>query len=116
MNVRLLFVRAARTIVAMQSRRRFLTTAIAALFALHVGCAQAAAKNSRASAPEDRVDINHATVGELMKIPGMTQTWAARIVRFRPYRAKNDLIDRGIVSSEVYGRIKNYVVAHRGEQ
>ncbi len=42
----------------------------------------------------------------------MTHTWAARIIRFRPYRAKNELLDRGIVSSSVYDRIKDYIVAH----
>jgi DNA uptake protein ComE-like DNA-binding protein len=45
----------------------------------------------------------------------MTRTWAARIIRYRPYRAKNDLTDRGVVSSQVYERIKNYIVAHRGK-
>ena len=48
-----------------------------------------------------------------MKVPGMTRTWAARIIRFRPYRAKNELLDRGIVTGEVYARIKNYIIAHR---
>jgi len=48
-----------------------------------------------------------------MTVPGMTRTWAARIIRFRPYRAKNELLDRGIVTGEVYARIKNYIIAHR---
>src|SRR5579863_5101131 len=65
---------------------------------------------------EVRVDINHATVNELTKVPGMTRTWAARIVRFRPYRAKNDLLDHGVVSSEVYQRIKDWIVAHGDRQ
>jgi DNA uptake protein ComE-like DNA-binding protein len=63
--------------------------------------------------PEIRVDINHATLEQLLKVPGMTRVWAARIVRFRPYRTKIDLIDRGIVTSAVYDRIKDYVIAHR---
>jgi len=66
-----------------------------------------------APAPEARVDINRATSEELLKVPGMTRTWAARIVRFRPYRSKQDLLDRGVVSREVYNRIKDYVIAHR---
>ncbi len=66
--------------------------------------------------PEARVDINHATVADLLKVPGMTPTWAERIVRFRPYRTKIDLIDRGVVTSAVYDRIKDYVIAHRNEQ
>lgn len=90
--------------------------AIAALCLLRAEWAQTVGKSHKTPPPEDRIDINHATIEELMKIPGMTQTWAARIMRFRPYRAKNELLDRGIVSSEVYGRIKDFVVAHRGEQ
>ena len=50
-----------------------------------------------------------------MKVPGMTRTWAARIIRYRPYRAKNDLIDRGVVSNQVYDRIKDYIIAHRAK-
>jgi competence protein ComEA len=63
--------------------------------------------------PEDRIDINHASIEQLMKVPGITRIWAGRIIRFRPYRAKNDLINRGIIPGEVYGRIKDYIVAHR---
>jgi DNA uptake protein ComE-like DNA-binding protein len=71
--------------------------------------------SATAPAPEARIDINHASVDELLKIPGMTQSWARRIVRFRPYRNKQDLVDRGVVTSEVYERIKDYVIAHRNE-
>ena len=65
--------------------------------------------------PVERIDINSATLEQLMGVPGMTGTWAARIIRFRPYRAKNDLIDRGVVTSEVYNRIKDHIVAHRAK-
>lgn len=50
-----------------------------------------------------------------MRVPGMTTTWAGRIIRFRPYRAKTDLLENGVVTSEVYNRIKDYVIAHRKE-
>jgi DNA uptake protein ComE-like DNA-binding protein len=66
--------------------------------------------------PEDRIDINHASIEQLMKIPGITRVWAGRIVRFRPYRAKNDLINHGIIPGEIYSRIKGYIVAHREPQ
>jgi len=46
----------------------------------------------------------------------MTSSWAGRIVRFRPYHAKNDLLERGVVTSQVYARIKDYVIAHRIRQ
>jgi DNA uptake protein ComE-like DNA-binding protein len=65
---------------------------------------------------EMRVDINHAAVEELLTVPGMTRSWAGRIVRFRPYRTKQDLVDRGVVNSDVYNRIKDYIIAHREKQ
>jgi DNA uptake protein ComE-like DNA-binding protein len=76
----------------------------------------AAKTSATAPAAEARIDINHASIDQLMKAPGMTHIWAARIVRYRPYRTKQDLVEYGIVTSEVYERIKDYVIAHRGEQ
>ena len=69
-----------------------------------------------APAPETRMDLNHATLAQLLTVPGMTQSWAARIVRFRPYRTKQDLLERGVVTGEVYQRIKDYLIAHRNAQ
>jgi DNA uptake protein ComE-like DNA-binding protein len=66
--------------------------------------------------PEQRVDINHASIAELEKVPGLTRSWAQRIVRFRPYRSKQDLFDKGVVSSAVYDRIKDFVIAHHDSQ
>ena len=77
---------------------------------------QAAAKTKTTPSPEERVDINHASAAELAKVPGLTPSWAGRIVRFRPYRTKQDLVDRGVLPSDVYDRIKDYVIAHREEQ
>jgi hypothetical protein len=65
------------------------------------------------ASPTGLVDLNRASVAELMQVPGMTVTWAARIVRFRPYRTKMDLVEGGVVTPEVYRRIRDGVVAHR---
>ena len=46
----------------------------------------------------------------------MTRSWAGRIVRFRPYRSKQDLVELGIVNSDVYEQIKDYIIAHRQKQ
>ena len=53
-----------------------------------------------ASAPPPRRASTSITppLNELLKVPGMTPSWAGRIVRFRPYRSKADLLDRGIVT------------------
>ncbi len=107
----------------MQIAKRIATIAAALLIASLPGARDVAARSPQGPrkvqsipAPEARIDINHASVEELLKVPGMTGSWAGRIVRFRPYYAKNDLLDRGVVSSQVYDRIKNYVIAHRDRQ
>ncbi len=84
--------------------------------ALQAGSAQSAPSSKAIPPPEARVDVNHATLDELLKVPGMTKSWAGRIVRFRPYRSKQDLLEHGVLPSDVYDRIKDYVIAHRGEQ
>jgi DNA uptake protein ComE-like DNA-binding protein len=78
--------------------------------------AQNAAKPHTVPPPEMRVDINHASMDELTKVPGMTKSWAGRIMRFRPYRTKQDLVDHGVVSSDVYDRIKDFIIAHHQPQ
>jgi DNA uptake protein ComE-like DNA-binding protein len=55
-------------------------------------------------------------VEQLLKVPGMTPSWAGRIIRFRPYRTKGDLLKHGVVTSQVYDRVKDYVIAHRDPQ
>lgn len=65
---------------------------------------------------EDRVDINRATLEQLLKVPGMTRSWAERILRFRPYRTKQDLLDLGVLPGGVYYRIKDFVIARRETQ
>ncbi len=96
--------------------RRQVLLAGATLFLSLSACPQVAHNAKAAPPPDARVDINHATVGELLTLPGMTPTWAGRIVRFRPYHAKNDLLTRGVVSGPVYDRIKDYVIAHREKE
>jgi DNA uptake protein ComE-like DNA-binding protein len=71
---------------------------------------------AEAPPPEQRVDINHASMEELAKVPGLSASWAGRIVRFRPYRTKQDLLEKGVVPSEVYDRIKDSVIAHRDKK
>ena len=71
------------------------------------------AQGATTTRPTQPLDINHATVEQLLTVPGMTRTWALRIVRFRPYRTKQDLQDEGVLPGDVYTRVKDYLIAHR---
>jgi DNA uptake protein ComE-like DNA-binding protein len=109
---------------AVRVRLRFTVLAIAMLGVCLAGMAQYHDQDTRgvpktsATAPpaELRIDINRASMDELLKVPGMTRSWAGRIVRFRPYRSKLELLDRGVVTSQVYVRIMDYVIAHQKAQ
>jgi DNA uptake protein ComE-like DNA-binding protein len=74
---------------------------------------KAYAPASPSSSSDDRVDINRASLDQLLKVRGMTRSWAGRIVRFRPYHTKRDLVEHGVVTSEVYDRVKDSIIAHR---
>ena len=109
---------------AVQAKMQFAALVVTVLGVCLAGMAQYQDRDTRgvpktsatAPRPEARIDINHASVEELLKAPGMTPSWAGRIVRFRPYRTKQDLLERGVVTSEVYDRIKDYVIAHQKAQ
>ena len=75
--------------------------------------AAATSKNAAVHKAAEPVDINRASVSGLMQVPGMTRVWAERIVRFRPYRSKQDLAENGVLPGAVYRKIKDGVVAHR---
>jgi DNA uptake protein ComE-like DNA-binding protein len=110
--------------VSVRLKMRFTVLTITLLGVCLAGIAQNQDRDTRgaprtsqnAPPPEKRIDVNHASVGELLKIPGMTPSWAGRIVRFRPYRTKQDLLEQGIVTGEVYERIKDFVIAHQKAQ
>jgi DNA uptake protein ComE-like DNA-binding protein len=99
-----------------QARALFATLAVAVLCASLAGIPQTSPKAHAIPPPEARVDINYASMDELIKIPGMTRVWAGRIIRFRPSRTKADLIEHGILSLVVYDRVKDYLIAHREKQ
>lgn len=69
---------------------------------------------SRAAAEPALLDVNRATKGELMVLPGVSAPVAERIVAGRPYGSKASLLTTGAVSEAVYLAIRNLVVARQG--
>jgi competence protein ComEA len=59
-----------------------------------------------------KIDVNHATAGELEALPGIGPTTAARIVRSRgghPFTRVEELQTRGLVTARVFADIKEMV-------
>jgi DNA uptake protein ComE-like DNA-binding protein len=58
-----------------------------------------------------QLDINTATEKELEALPGIGDKYAAKIIAGRPYKAKSELTQKGIIPAGAYDKIKNRVIA-----
>jgi len=64
--------------------------------------------------PDGLIDINAASEEVLATLPGIGALNAADIVANRPYRAKLDLVRRGILSEATYQTVRDQIIArHR---
>jgi competence protein ComEA len=70
----------------------------------------AAAPTAKAAA---KLDINSASKDDLEKLPGIGPATSQKIIAGRPYRAKNDLVNKKIVSQGEYDKIKDQIIAHQ---
>lgn len=66
---------------------------------------------AKASPAVELVDINSATVEELMTLPGIADLYAKKIVAGRPYKTKFELVTRRIIPRSTYSKIREMVVA-----
>ncbi|MBA2690498.1 MAG: helix-hairpin-helix domain-containing protein [Burkholderiales bacterium] len=60
---------------------------------------------------DDKIDINSATDKELAQLPGIGEARAVAIVKGRPYKGKDELVDKKILGKSVYDKIKDKIIA-----
>jgi DNA uptake protein ComE-like DNA-binding protein len=59
------------------------------------------------------IDINTASKDQLDALPQIGSTRAEAIIKGRPYKAKNELVDKKIVPQNAYDAIKDRIVARQ---
>lgn len=95
--------------------KRFLVAAALALATLASPALFAQdAKKPAAAAPkkaEVLMDINTASEKELATLPGIGEARSKAIIKGRPYKGKNELLDKKIVPEGVYNGIKDKIIA-----
>ncbi|MCA0246829.1 MAG: helix-hairpin-helix domain-containing protein [Proteobacteria bacterium] len=66
--------------------------------------------------PAEPLDINTATKQQLMTLDGIGDARSDAIIKGRPYRAKNELVDKSLVPQAVYDKIKDQIIAKQVAQ
>jgi competence protein ComEA len=63
------------------------------------------------TAPEKLIDINTASAKELRSLKGVGDVRATAIVNGRPYKGKDELVQKGVIPQAVYDEIKDKIIA-----
>jgi DNA uptake protein ComE-like DNA-binding protein len=64
-----------------------------------------------AAAHMAKLDLNSASKEDLMKLPGVGDATADKIIAARPFKTKAELTAKGIVTKKEYAAIANKIIA-----
>ena len=71
-----------------------------------------ATESKMAPAPKvELLDINSATADQLDALPGIGKAYSAAIIKGRPYKGKDDLVQKKILPEKTYDGIKDKIIA-----
>ncbi|MCF2521204.1 helix-hairpin-helix domain-containing protein [Bradyrhizobium sp. G127] len=71
-----------------------------------------AAKTETKAAPKaELLDINSASADELKALKGIGDAYSAAIIKGRPYKGKDELVQKKIVPEKTYTEIKDKIIA-----
>jgi competence protein ComEA len=59
----------------------------------------------------ETLDINSATVDKLKALPGIGDAYSKKVIDGRPYKRKDELVQKKIVPQATYDKVKDQIVA-----
>jgi competence protein ComEA len=66
---------------------------------------------AKADSKTDLLDINSATVEQLDALPGVGKAYSAAIIKGRPYKGKDELVQKSVLPQATYDKIKDKIIA-----
>ena len=71
-----------------------------------------ASESKMAPAPKaELLDLNSASIETLETLPGIGKAYSAAIVKGRPYKGKDDLVNKSVLPQATYDKIKDKIIA-----
>ena len=67
--------------------------------------------SSKSKTATPTVDLNSATREQLMKLPGINEATATKIIAARPFKAKDELVSKNLLTKKEYNGIASHVTA-----
>ena len=71
----------------------------------------ASASPAAATKKAEQIDINSADAKTLQTLTGIGDAYAAAIIKGRPYKGKDDLVNKKIIPKATYAKIKDLIIA-----
>ena len=66
---------------------------------------------AKADAKPELLDINSASADQLDALPGVGKVYSAAIIKGRPYKGKDELVQKKILPEKTYDGVKDKIIA-----